>query len=141
MNKLFIILIFLSFFFIFSCSNKKKIDCYRFRTGKFLLKRSAGNHQFLITRDSTHQVELDQQTDTATGEQIIWTGDCQYELVKTYKIGHYTDTTNKDLRAEADMIVYPVKVKIIASNSDYYVFEAREDGIDFLYRDTLWVVK
>jgi hypothetical protein len=56
-------------------------------------------------------------------------------------MGHYSDTTNKDLRAETDMIVYPVKVKIITSNSDYYVFEARKDGIDFLYKDTLWVVK
>jgi len=143
MDKSFIIFILLSFFLTSSCSNKKKIDCSRFRTGKFMLKggAGAGNHQFLIIRDSTHQVELDQQTDTATGEQIIWTGDCQYELIRTYKMGHYSDTTNKDLRAETEMIVYPLKVKIITSNNDYYVFEARKNGVDFIYQDTLWIVK
>jgi hypothetical protein len=141
MNKGIYFFIILTAFFLISCSEKNKVNCSQYKTGKFLLKKTAGNHQFLITRDSTHQIELDQQTDTATGEQIVWTGDCEYELVKSYKMGNYSDTTNKNLRAESDMVVYPVKVKIIESTSKYYIFEASKDGIHFLYRDTLWVVK
>jgi len=54
---------------------------------------------------------------------------------------HYSDTSNKDLKAELIMQVMPLKVKIIATHADYCVFESKKEGVDFIYRDTMWILK
>jgi hypothetical protein len=142
MNKFLFFFISCILIFLFSCSSKKKIDCARFKTGKFLLKSSQNNAQFIVTRDSAIQTELDMRSDTLTGEKIIWVGDCEYELVDYYKIPHYSDTTIKDLRAEVNMnIIKALRVRIVETGDDYYVFESWKEGIDFKYRDTLWKIK
>lgn len=135
-NKL--LLIFL--LFLLSCNKKEKPDCLRFRDGIFRLKASQGNHSFTITRDRENQTELDLQTDTLSGSKVKWVSDCEYELIPIYKWPHYSDTTVKKAILQNSPII-PLRVRIVATGDDFYIFEASKDGIDFLYSDTLWVLK
>lgn len=138
MNKLTIIL----FLFLVqvSCLNREKPDCLRFRDGSFRINAGIGNHSFIITRDRDNQTELDVQTDTLSGSKVKWVSDCEYELIHVYKRPHYSDTTEKRAILPNGPII-PIRVKIVATGEDYYIFEGRKDGIDFVYSDTMWVLK
>ena len=138
MNKLTIIL-FLILVQV-SCLNKEKPDCLRFRDGTFRINAGNGNHRFIITRDRENQTELDLETDTLSGSKVRWVSDCEYELIHVYKRPHFSDTTEKRAILP-DSPVTPVLVKIVATGEDFYIFEGRKDGIDFVFSDTMWVQK
>ncbi len=128
------------FLFILSCKQNEKPDCLRYRDGTFRVKAKPGNNSFTITRDRENQTELDLQTDTLSGSKVKWINECEYELIPVYKRPHYSDTNERRAIIQKGPLI-PLRVRIVATGGDYYIFEAQKEGIDFLYSDTLWVLK
>jgi len=123
------------------CIQRDKVsDCRRFRNGKFVLTLKPDNRSYIITRSDTAQFEYDEKLDTITVLKIKWTGPCEYEAIRDFKAKKHEQPglPHPILRYINDP---PLKVKIIGTGRDFYVFEAREDSDDFVYRDTLWIFK
>lgn len=72
--------------------------------------------------------------------KIKWTGSCEYEVLREYKRKNIIDSNSKHIILRYVNEV-PLKVRITATGKDYYVFESKEEGNDFVYKDTMWVVK
>ena len=116
-------------------------DCQRFKKGKYFFYSRTLGVRIDIDRDSTHQTQYNPLTDTLTGYNIKWTGDCEYEVFKTYTTKkHITDAS--EMRAFMDLgNVVLTKFKIIESAKDYYIFESWKEGSNLISKDTLWLQK
>jgi hypothetical protein len=136
-----------TFFFILfivilsGCLQKKRdAECNRFQAGRFLITVKTSHTKYIINRIDSIQTELNMDTDTITMMKIKWTSPCEYQLLREYKRINTIDSNTKHVIGRYINEV-PLKVRIVAVNKDYYVFESKQDGIDFIYKDTMWVIK
>ncbi|MEI9947213.1 MAG: hypothetical protein WDN26_23730 [Chitinophagaceae bacterium] len=117
--------------FLFSCGGKKPyVDCRYFWTGKFRLNSKLDTTVYIIERNHSIQMETDSKTGKTIPVKIKWLDDCTFELeAKKEKI---------DTALAFENLV--VKSEIVSGNKDYYIFESRTPGYDFLYKDTMWLL-
>jgi hypothetical protein len=123
------------------CSgNKKNTDCARFRNGNFIHTISSGV-VYEIERTEIWQAEYNPATDTLVVYDIKWTGDCTYEVLKKIKgkKSELDTMATRSIKRLNDTL--PLKVRITGVAEEYYTFESSKDGIDFVYKDTMWVNK
>lgn len=125
-----------------SCSEHRlSPDCSRFKTGRFLIRMQPEGNVFEINRYDNTQTEYDRADDSITGYKIRWTGTCEYELEKTNKRKKTISDSSRLQRIIEYVRATPLKVKIVTTGDDYCVFESRKEGIDFVYKDTMWILK
>ncbi len=115
-------------------------ECSRFRAGRFLIKDRISHNNYVINRIDSIQTELDSDIDTITIIKIKWTSPCEYEVLREYKRKNTIDPNSKHI-IQRYVNEVPLKVRITATDKDYYVFESKEEGNGFVYKDTMWVVK
>lgn len=91
--------------------------------------------EFKIVRNDVNQIETDLTSGTVSIEKIKWLNPCEYELslVSRKIIG-------------PDTLPHPppgavLKIKIVSTGTDYYVFEAKLPDTDYTYSDTMWLTK
>jgi hypothetical protein len=122
-------------------SDKDKILCENYKTGKYYINFKEGNTVFEIDRQTTTQTEYNRKTDTIEGFQVSWSGPCEYELKKTFRAKKKgTDSADKKPIFEVNNPAL-YKVRIITGTRDYYVFEIQTAGVNLLKTDTAWVLK
>jgi hypothetical protein len=123
-------------FLSFACSSSKKDkDCNRFRTGDFLyhFRGQQGDFYFSMNRNDSIQTEINQQTGDISKFAIKWTDECKYELKLMESTINYPDSIQKMEKNT------PLKIEIISSTGDYYIFKSKRDDMDFILIDTLWI--
>jgi hypothetical protein len=121
--------------------DKEKNICGNYKTGKYYINYKEGGTVFEIDRQSLTQTEHNRKTDSIEGFQVNWTGPCEYELKKTFRMKKtVTDSFNKKTIVEPGTTP-PYKVRIITGTKDYYVFEIQTAGVTLLKTDTAWVLK
>jgi hypothetical protein len=120
--------------FISSCSSSTKIDCNLFKHGEFKYNAKESNSVILITRSDSIQTELNESTGLTDTMKIIWTDSCTYNLIDL-------SLSNKYPHVPDSILKIPLETKILRATSDYYIFEARKEGVSLIYRDTVWRVK
>jgi hypothetical protein len=113
----------------------EKLDCARFKIGKFYVNLPGSGEKILIERNDTIQVETNTGTGEGSKHRIEWLNDCEYRLV--------TMTNNRVLKDGTDSFfaTIPINVAIISTGKDYYVFKTRIDSASkhVEYTDTIRV--
>ena len=125
---------------VFSCkSDKDPADCSRFKKGRFLLKEKLNRINYIIDRNDTVQVELNENTDTIVVMGIKWVSECEYEFRRKYRARYNRNNMLREpIIGESNIDTLPLKVKIAASGKNYYVFEAKHSRFGYVYIDTMW---
>jgi hypothetical protein len=134
-----LLFLFMLFTFSFCTEKKKQSNCSRFKTGNFSIYLNPEGIRYEIVRTSTTQTEYNTTTDTIVGFNVKWTGPCEYEVQKMYKRKKTVIDSAQGERITEFRNAIPLKVKITASATDYYLFESWKEGNDFVYKDTMWV--
>ncbi len=119
---------------IFSCNQAKEAtcNCELFKNGNFIHK-SAGM-TFLIKRQDSIQFETDPIKGYFSKLVIKWTDKCNYQRLSLESTFPFSDSIQNIRKT------IPIKVQIISTGKDYYVFKAHRDNSPFL-TDTIWVDK
>jgi hypothetical protein len=115
------------------CAFRAEPDCARYHTGHFRHKVDVSGevHYVNIERTEDRQIEIVETTHDTTWHRVSWTGDCHYELT-------FLRTTMKmSPEMERFRRFAPLKVDIVATGPDYYVFKAWKDGAGMVLQDTL----
>jgi hypothetical protein len=135
MRYLFIVLLFAS------CNHyKKKVDCERYRNGRFLLINSVERVvEYKIDRNDSIQTETD-QTGFISMQKVRWIDPCTYEL--TFLSSNHPPLSDSSANSEEmrRLRQIPYITKIVATGENYYVFRAKKRGTGYEYSDTLWEV-
>jgi hypothetical protein len=108
--------------------------CKQFRTGKFVQYDHEINTSYQINRNDSLQTEYNSGTGTSQISKIVWKSDCEYDLYKIVSDGLHP--TADSVRGKK-----PLHVAITEVKDDYYIFKAKVDGIDFIYSDTIFIIK
>jgi hypothetical protein len=123
-----------SVFSFFSCNrtsgSTSNCDCELFKNGNFIYK--SDGMTFLINRQDSIQIETDPNTGFTSKIQIKWTDKCNYEglcIESTFPFSDSIQNVRKTI---------PIKVQIISTGKNYYVFEAKRDKSPIL-TDTMWL--
>jgi hypothetical protein len=130
------LIVFLSATILLSCgSRNRKLDCNRFKAGKFLYYSKLDGRTITIERNDSIQTEINKANGHFVKAKIKWTHDCQYEL--TY-MGEATSS--------ADAIVpyirsHPLKTEILEAGKDYFIFKSTMEGIKTTLIDTMFVLQ
>ncbi|HEY6506186.1 MAG TPA: hypothetical protein VIZ28_19555 [Chitinophagaceae bacterium] len=134
------VLFFLIFtLFVISCGTKKEpADCSRFKKGRFLLKDKVNRINYIVDRDDSVQVELNENTDTIVVMGIKWVSECEYELRHRYRARYSANNMLSEPIITDNIDTLPLQVKITGSGKNYYVFDAKTDRFGFIYSDTMW---
>jgi hypothetical protein len=118
---------------------KQDKTCEKFKQGKFIYnsRNSQGqvDRQFLINRHDSIQTEVDNHSGKTSKILIKWTGNCSYELILIETTFNYPDSIQKIRKT------VPLKIEILSSTNDYYIFQAKMDNSNFVMTDTLWFDK
>lgn len=129
--------LFFVLYLLISCADKEEKDCSRFKTGKFIYFIKFQNTKYLVERNDSFQTETNQITGSVNKYEIKWLDECSYELKFISKVPE--DTAPNEMMNKTRAI--PLKTTILKSTEDYYVFEAKKEGIPMVLRDTMWVKK
>jgi hypothetical protein len=86
-----------------------------------------------MNRNDSIQTEINQQTGDISRFAIKWTDECKYELKLMESTINYPDSIQKMEKNT------PLKIEIISSTGDYYIFKSKRDDMDFILIDTLWI--
>ena len=123
--------------FLFStCAfNKKQISCEQFKKGLFELHSEVNNSISLIDRNDSIQTETDLSTGHIVKTRIKWTSNCDYELLYISQLNNSEDSIGFSMQSK------PLKTTIVQTHKDYYIFKSTMEGADFVFVDTLKVVK
>lgn len=136
------VLLLLAIFFLAACSGgKQPADCDRFKSGDFFYTIKPEGYRVVINRRDSLQSEYNRHADSVTGHVIKWTGPCEYELTKVYKARKQSKESGKPQNVIEYGRSTPLKTRILKTTADYYVFESWKEGIDFIYQDTIWILK
>lgn len=129
--------------FIISCSTtQSKRDCSRFRAGKFVYRKNIPDSALILIREGSVQTETDDRNSFLRRDSIVWRNDCEYELFYLSRTPVYPDDMDAQRRELFDELrKKPSNIKIIETGADYAVFEMRKGNINFVYTDTMWIVK
>jgi hypothetical protein len=114
-------------------------DCEKFRNGKFYLVDEALGVKYYIERKGSIQIETTENGVVRAVFKVQWKDPCNYELFYRGMTIKGEGDIDKDF--DDPMKNVPLKVKIITTTSDYYVFEASMDGMPSKLRGTMWVEK
>lgn len=119
----------------YSCStNGDTKSCEQFKKGKFLVTMDTAPYTpWIINREDSVQIEVNQVTNDSIINAITWTGSCEYELKFLRAVGPRKDSINSVLKSK------PLKVNILETHKDYYIFRMSINGIDLAPADTLKV--
>lgn len=136
----FIVKIFIVFFFvpilINSCaSSQKQLDCENFRIGRYTLHSEFDNSVSLIERNDSIQTETNNHSGNILKAKIKWTGKCEYELTYLEETTISTDTIVPFIKSR------PLKVIILKTTTEYYIFKATMRDTDKSLVDTLHLLK
>ena len=110
-------------FLLASCS--EKVDCERFRVGKFKLNNTEYGTETIIERSETIQFEKSLTNEWESKYRITWENDCEYyleiisgpqELIEMYK----------------GKLIY---VRITSTDVDGYYFTATFEGFEYPSKD------
>jgi hypothetical protein len=107
-------------------------DCNSFHNGTYLLKSRFDSTTYTIVRTDSIQTEVNSRTGNIITAKITWDDACQYTLT-------YTGNGLKGAPKSAPGKVKALVTKIIATTSNYCVFESSTAGVDMKYSDTLWI--
>lgn len=129
-------LLFCSLFCVSSCSSKKD-TCTDFRTGKFRNISKFTRDTLSIERNDTLQIETNYKTGEIHKGRVYWVSDCEYYL--TYLTPVMPEKLPDSVRQYIQS--HQLKVSIIKTTTDYYIFNAHMDGIKETLTDTMWVLK
>lgn len=91
----------------------------------------------VIHRTDSSQIEINTKTGEVSKCKILWTGPCEFELAEMHINRPLADGIDSFF-AKATM-----KVKIIESKADFYIYSATIDSAEktFKYKDTVRVLK
>lgn len=136
MTRCYCILLFLTCL-LMACANRGKTkSCSAIREGRFILK-GKDIDTFSVERSGDYQYEKNLRTGTEKKYQVRWTGDCEYTLL-LQRIIRDAPITEKDRVLDSlSQILTTIRIKKISR--DYYIFEARKEGISFVFEDTMWL--
>ena len=129
-------LLFCFIFCIGSCSSKKNA-CTTYRTGKFRNISKYTRDTLSIERNDTFQIETNYKTGEIHKGRVSWVSDCEYHL--TYLTPVMPEKLPDSVRQYIQS--HPLKVSIIKTTGDYYIFNAHMDEIKETLTDTMWVLK
>ncbi len=126
-----------SFFCILllSCNtHPKKLDCTKFKTGRFVLRLKSNNKIFAFTllRHNSVQTEINELTGDTTKYKIIWIDDCNYELKFLKTTENLPDSS---LRLKKSMTI---TTSILETKDNYYLFQSKSDKSNYTFEDTIW---
>ncbi len=137
MKPNFYILIFLFSLTITSFCCKSSSDCSRFKNGKFFTYSPVTKDSIIIERNDSIQIETNTKTGYKNKSKIVWRNPCEYEIRQV--------SNNKSSLDKIDSFfnVTPIRVIIIGSKKDYYIFSAIIDSTNkhLSYTDTLRCLK
>ena len=83
------------------------------------------------------QIETDEKSNIELKSKIVWKDACEYEIIAI------SDNKTQTNGIDSFFLITPIRVTIIGTGKDYYVFKARVDSINkFLeYSDTMHILK
>jgi hypothetical protein len=119
--------------FFSSCESRNKLDCLRFKTGKFLLRSEFDGSSTIIERNDSIQVENNLTSGEITKAKIYWVQPCEYYL-------EYLNKSSGSGFIDSFVRTGPLKTRILKSSKEYYLFESRMDGVSERLVDTLTFV-
>ena len=119
--------------FVSSC-DQTKINCTKFRTGKFV-SHSADEQYTILERNDTTQIETNKITGHIFKSKIKWTSDCEYELTSIEESKDFSDSLNPIWTGKK------ITTKIIEARKDYCVYESSMAGVSMRMIDTLYFLK
>jgi len=102
---------------IFNCSSKPK-DCQRFKTGTFVYEDNLALKDFIVERNDSMQVEINELNNSKIICKIKWLSDCKY-IVTPIELINYP----KDAK------IVPMEVEIIETNNNSYKFISAVDTL------------
>lgn len=122
--------------FSFNCNTPDK-NCEQYKNGSFRCSFTLGDkkYSYRIDREGINQTETDEYKGTVSKYNIKWTDECTYELLFLSTTDNMSDSALQ-FRKKSN-----IKTEILTKTDSYYTFKAWKDNIDFIYRDTLWVIK
>jgi hypothetical protein len=119
-----------------SCAPQpEKVDCSKFRKGRFLYHSEYDHSTTTIERNDSIQTETKNESGYFLKMKIRWTSDCDYELTFLDEIKTPTDSAPDYFK------MHPLNTKILRSTSNYYIFESKMEGIPQSLIDTLIVLR
>lgn len=103
-----------------NCSSQT--DCKSFKNGKFRVLDEKLNHESIIDRNDSIQIEKNLTTGDVSEYIINWTSDCEYtlEIIKG---------STETLKILNDKLVF---VTIISVETDGYKFQVEIEGMDYV---------
>ena len=124
---------------VVGCLQKAKTpDCTHFKNGKFEIIDKKTQTKWLINRFDTIQTEV--LGDTLTMIKVRWISSCEYETIREYKRSNKIDSNSEHVIFKY-INQTPLRTKIISVSKNYFVFESRKENENFVYSDTMWVLK
>lgn len=137
-----IIPLLLAIFLLSFFPKKHQEDCGRFRVGKFVYRKNIPDSSILVSRDDSIQTETDSKKSFVLRQRVTWKSPCEYELIFLSRVPDYPPGYPEERKVYFDKIRrIPLQTKIVAVGKNFYVFESRKEGIDNIYKDTMWVRK
>ena len=115
-------------------------DCRQYKFGKFYIYNKVSKERINIERKDSLQIETNTETGDMTIMKVSWTADCEYELLFNYMTPKEVSKSKRSATAAEASAIIPMRIKIISGTENYYVFEARKQGLKPLV-DTVWLVK
>ena len=107
-----------------SCNTPTRNNCKAFQTGRFFQLSEDSKDTNLVFRDSAFQIEIT-GADTFMAS-VKWIDACNYDL--TYLASKSTSPL---------VIGKTIKVRMIKTTKDYYLYEAKIPGTNLFDKDTL----
>ena len=125
------------FVFCLSFCSSRKSTCIGFQTGKFRNISNFTRDTLSIERNDTLQIETNSKTGEIHKGRVFWISDCEYHL--TYLTQVMPEKLPDSVRQYIQS--HPLKVSIITTTREYYIFNAHMDGIKETLTDTMWALK
>jgi hypothetical protein len=136
MTRYYCIVLFSTFLLMACADHRSTTSCSAVREGRFILKGKAVD-TYSVERSGDYQYEKNLRTGTEKKYQVRWTGDCEYTLL-LQRIIRDAPISEKDRVLDSlSQILTTIQIK--KTNRSYYIFEARKEGISFVFEDTMWL--
>jgi hypothetical protein len=112
-------------------------NCSDFKNGKFIyiVHLPEGDKIFHIVRNDSLQSEVEEGTGKFSHLFVKWTGNCDFELKLIETSFDFSDSVQNIRKT------IPLKVEILSSTKNYYIFQAKRENTNFLLTDTMWIEK
>ena len=121
----------LCFTLFISCKTRDSLDdCSKFHKGLFYIKSDKDSSYTLLERNDSIQTVSNTKLSLKQSGKVVWRNSCEYEF---YNLTQIEDTVVLQLQPSI------IRTRIIESGNNYYIFEAKMQGIDKITRDTAWV--